>query len=382
MNNKNIIKTTIEQYLADNPFMGQIAIAKKDQIIYKSAIGYRDFESNESFADDQVFIVASITKQFTAATILKYVEKGLLDLFKPLSTYLPSDHYVWEEDMPDWANKVNLHQMLCHISGLPDYYFTALAYPADWEFVLALNDDKEIYTGIVRAIKTHKLQFEPGSQFMYNNFNSLLLGLILTDLAPNNDISKLFKDMFFDPLCMKNTFFPNLNQEMTYIRNIYADDTYPKRYLVEYKTTDADPVRINDHGINVPLGAGGALFSTTDDLLKWNYALHTGKVISLESLELMKNVYVRCEGNPYLDRVAYGYCLYVEDIDNSGRNIYSHPGMIAGISTFLSYDPVNDIGIAVLSNCAINVNNPEKSVKFPGRVLFSLIENLHLALRS
>ena len=95
----------------------------------------------------------------------------------------------------------------------------------------------------------------------------------------------------------------------------------------------------------------------------------------------MKTIYVRCEGNPYLDRVAYGYCLYVEDIDNSGRDIYSHPGMIAGISTFLSYDPVNDIGIAILSNCALSLNNPEKLVKFPGRVLFSLVENLHRALR-
>ena len=238
---------------------------------------------------------------------------------------------------------------------------------------------KDLYGAIITKVKNTPLDFIPGSKFAYNNINFLLLGIILAEIVSDHNVSEFYHKEIFKPYGLNNTIWPSLAEELTYIHNIYADQQLPKRYTINYQQIQEKPLLINGHGVNVPSGGGGHIFSTAEDLLKWNYALHGSEILKPKSLDLMSTIHISTEDTFYLGKVSYGYGIIIDNID--GKNIYSHPGSYNGISTYLSYDPFNQIGVAVLSNFSISDSESSPQAKHPGRVLFNLIETIHRALR-
>lgn len=368
------IEKIIQKYMHINPFSGQIMIAQADKIIEKFEYGYKDFESLTNFSEHQQFPIASITKQFTAAGILHLVEQKVLDLNQTIHKYLPQEHLLWHGNMPEWAKQITVHNLLTNSSGLPNYYLDAVINPQEWNSINQVAP-KDLYSAIISKIKFTPLLFTPGSKFAYNDTNFLLIGIILAEFVQDNNLSKFYEQQFFNPLELKHIIWPNLDQELAYIYNIYANPRWPKRYIVNYQQVDEQPTLVTHHEVNVPSGAGYNMWSTAEDLLKWNYALHNGQVINPTLLQMMRTSHMTTNDNYYLGTISYGYGLMMENIDD--RIIYYHPGYISGINTYLSYDPANKLGIAVLSNFSISDVNKESQVRHPGKILLGLIENIH-----
>ena len=372
------IEHLFNKYISINPFSGQVMVARQNKIIDKLEYGYKDFETKSPFLEHQLFPIASITKQFTAVGILYHVEQGVLELNQTLSHYLPINHSLWQGSMPEWATQITIHHLLTHSSGLPNYYLQALLSPnasSDIDNV----DHKDLYGTSITKIKNTPFEFAPGSKLVYNDINFLLLGIILAEIVPSHNLGEFYNQEIFKSCGLNNTIWPSLEDELTYIHNIYADWQLPKRYTINYQQIHEKPLLVGSHRVNVPSGGGGHMFSTSEDLLKWNHALHSGEILKPAFLNLMRKIQISTENSYYLGKFSYGYGIIIDNID--GKNIYSHPGSINGISTYLSYDPSNEIGIAILSNFSISNSEGSPQAKHPGRVLFNLIETIHRALR-
>lgn len=358
-------------------------IVKRDTLVHKQEFGYKHFERKEAFSDTQLFPVASITKQFTAVGILHCMEQGWLELHQKLSYYLPINHSVWQSVMPTWASQITIHHLLTNSSGLPNYYLLALFNPDEWVDINNVAPNN-LYVNIISKIKNIPLTFIPGSKFEYNDTNYFLLGMILAEIIPGHNLSNFYHQKIFQPLGLNNTIWPTLEDELRYIHNIYDDQQLPKRYTVNYtgnhQQKHEKPLLVNSHEVNVPCGGAGNMFSTAEDLLKWNYALHSAKILTKSSMQLMHKIHIATKESYYLGEVSYGYGLIINNIE--GIDIYSHPGSYQGISTYLSYDPFNDIGIVILSNFSIAEAKGTQAIEHPGRIMFNLIENMHRALRS
>src|SRR4026208_1216693 len=146
-------------------FNGSALIAENGKVVYKGAFGLANMEWNIPNTPDTRFRLGSITKQFTATVILQLAEQGKIKLDGKLSDYLP-------EYRKDVGNKVTIHHLLTHTSGIPSY----TSQPGFFENV-SRNPYK--VAEFVKQYASGNLEFEPGSKFSYNNSGYFLLGAII-----------------------------------------------------------------------------------------------------------------------------------------------------------------------------------------------------------
>ena len=116
----------IQNYSAHHQFSGQIVIARDKDVIYEYTAGYSDYQQQLPFSNQQTFPIASITKQFTAAAILKLMECGKIRLDSPLSSYLNPNNALWQGNIPHWADRITIHHLLSNSSGLSNYLLDAI----------------------------------------------------------------------------------------------------------------------------------------------------------------------------------------------------------------------------------------------------------------
>jgi len=171
-------------------FNGAALVAENGKVIYKGAFGMANMEWDIPNAPDTKFRLGSITKQFTATVVLQLVEQGKIKLDGKLSDYLP-------EYRKDTGEKVTIHHLLTHTSGIPSY--TSL--PGFFENV-SRNPYK--VADFVKKYASGDLEFEPGSKFSYNNSGYFLLGAII-ERVTGKTYEQVLKENIFDPLGMKNS---------------------------------------------------------------------------------------------------------------------------------------------------------------------------------
>src|SRR5579862_6350443 len=154
-----------DQYLStwakQGRFSGAVLLAKGDKIILRKAYGMANYELNVANTPDTVFRIGSITKTFTALGILQLEEKGLLKVTDPVSKYVP--------EVPEAWNAVTIHQLLCHMSGIPD--FTAAKAYSDF-------DNPRRVENALAEYATKPLLNKPGEVFRYSNSGYIVLGRI------------------------------------------------------------------------------------------------------------------------------------------------------------------------------------------------------------
>ena len=146
-------------------FNGSVLVAENGKVIYKKGLGMANMEWNIPNAPDTRFRLGSITKQFTAALVLQLVDQGKIKLDGKLSDYLPA----YRKDV---GEKVTIHQLLNHTSGIPSY--TGLA-----KFLEEASRNSYTVDDFVKKYASNDLEFEPGSKFAYNNSGYFLLGAII-----------------------------------------------------------------------------------------------------------------------------------------------------------------------------------------------------------
>lgn len=317
------LETTIREYTKAHDFNGTILIRQKGKKVYRKNFGVADRAFNVPVKDDTKFKVASITKAFTAVLILQLFDEGKLDLNGTIKTYLPD--YSGEG-----ADKVRVHHLLNHTSGLPniDQGLT------DYEEIRRQGVDhyQKIYTPeeLIQKFCSGKLVHEPGKAFDYNNADYLLLGKIV-EAVTGKPYEEALKERILSPLGMRDTGLLRQN------------DVIPKlssTYILKEGTTLLEnemPVYIENWY------AAGAMYSTADDLARFADALFGGKLLKPETLNRMLT--------PGLEDYGYGVWMATWKAgDNKKMRVMFRPGGIMGANSMLLHIFDSDTTVILLSN--------------------------------
>jgi len=307
------IRPKVDEYmnarLAVKNVGGSILIAKDGQFIVAKGFGLADVAANTPIYGDTKFRIGSVTKQFTAASILLLHEDGKLNVEDPFCNYM--------ESCPDAWKPVTIRQLATMSSGIPS--FTGLP-----EFGELRKKDMKPAESI--ALVSHlPLKAKPGEVFEYSNTNYIILGMIIEKLS-GKTYEQFLADRITKPLGLKNTGYDHGKERL-------------KLSALGYSLKEDVVVPAEVASMMVPFSAG-ALYSTTGDLHKWNLALHGGKLFKKpETLTLMLT--------PSKNNYAFGVAVVT---DGKGRKRVSHGGGIEGFLSEAAYYPNEKLFMAVLVN--------------------------------
>ncbi|MCH9617279.1 MAG: Penicillin-binding protein 4* [Chlamydiia bacterium] len=325
---------------------GCLLVAQDNRIILEKGSGYADIEKNILNTTDSQFAVGSITKQFTAAGLLRcfydkvqaenpsYTENQLITevkqlVQKPISYFLEKEDPIWDANPPKWLDRITIHHLLTHTSGLYNY-------TASEECHSFINNPPSRAKEVVKIFSSKDLSFEPGEQYEYCNTGYFLVGLII-EKESGKSLGNYLKETFFGPLNMKSTFLPSkgniatLEKEFPNLAKGHFYDLAEKDKAIYVSSYSEDMVYLQ---------GCGALISTVADLYKWNQNLHVNKTVLSDGLLCMMTT-------PYqqiADGAHYGYGLVILN------NAIWHNGMIAGYSAELYYYPQLNVTSVSLNN--------------------------------
>ena len=272
-------------------FNGSALVAENGQVIIRKGYGEANMEWHIPNTPDTRFRLGSITKQFTAALVMQMVDQGKIDLKAPMGLYLP--------DYPKaQGDRVTIHQLLNHTSGIPGY--TEL--PAFGRTIREPMPPSEF----IKMFSGLQLVFEPGTKFSYNNSGYYLLGMILEKVS-GKSYETLLKERIYEPLGMKLSGY---------------DSTSPllEKRAAGYDATLDGFVNTGYLDMMQPYAAG-SLYSTVDDLLLWNEALHGGKIPGAQKMF-----------TPGLGDYGFGLSIHKDP------PVIEHGGGINGFNTQLTRD--------------------------------------------
>jgi CubicO group peptidase (beta-lactamase class C family) len=301
-----------KKFNADEPGTAVLAI-KDGKVIYRKAVGMANMELEVKLDPGMVFRIGSITKQFTAAAIMKLVEEGKIKLDDSITKFLP--------EFPTNDTVITVHQLLNHTSGIKSY--TGMK-----SFFEIMRKDMKVQE-IIDLSKNEERDFKPGEKFLYNNSGYIILGAIIEKVSGKN-YEEFIQEQFFTPLGMKNSYY---GSNARIIPNRAAG----------YRATKEGYLNSRYLSMSLPYAAG-SLLSTVDDLWTWTNALHAGKVVSLESFEKMITPTKTTDG----ETTEYGYGLSFRP--TGGFKQIGHGGGINGFLTQITYLPEKKVFVAVLNN--------------------------------
>ncbi|HWE45905.1 MAG TPA: serine hydrolase domain-containing protein [Caulobacteraceae bacterium] len=296
------------RHLAAGDFSGVVIVAVHGRPLLRRAYGSANREWNAPVTPDTVFRIGSTTKQFTAAAIMQLVEAGKVRLDDPIGAYV-------QNTPPSWAG-ITLRHLLTHTSGIPDYTqangFIRITAP------LNLKPDQ-----IVDLVRNQPLDFAPGSKFQYDNTGYVLLGMVIERVS-GESYGDYIRVHVLRPLGLDQTAYDD------------AADIVPRRAAGYWLS---DGVVKNARAMTTSLAyAAGGLRSTADDLLRWDQALHSGKLLRPESVAAMFTDYGH----------GYGFGAFVET--RHGHRLWDHGGNLPGFSSAFEHFPDDGLTVIVLTN--------------------------------
>lgn len=292
-----------------------VLIAKDGKVLYKKGFGYADVENNVPVTPETKFRIGSITKQFTASAILKLQEEGKLKVTDKLSKYFP--------DFPR-GDEVTLHHLLTHTSGIHSY--TNKSDFIDRVTSPVTNEE------LLNYFKNDPYDFNPGEKYQYNNSGYFLLGYIIEKVS-GKKYGQFLKEKFFDPIGMNNTGVHASTLTLTNEALGYTNENETYTKALNWDMSWA--------------GGAGALYSTVDDLFKWNEAVFSGKVLSKESMKAAFTPVVLNNGE-ISPGVKYGYGWFLGDY--RGEDIIQHSGGLHGFLSQLARYPKENLTVVMFTN--------------------------------
>jgi CubicO group peptidase (beta-lactamase class C family) len=317
------MQQVIQSSVDNKTFMGSVLVEKDGKFLINEGYGSADLEWKIPNSPTVKFRLGSVTKQFTAASILLLEERGKLKVEDPVSKYMPDAPAAWE--------KITIYNLLTHTSGIPNFTSFPEYGPTEWK------DTNP--TELVARFRDKPLDFEPGSKFSYSNSGYVLLGYLLEKIS-GQTYGEFLQQNIFTPLGMADSGMDSTTAILPQRAQGYQPSANGIRHAGYTSMT-------------IPFSAG-ALYSTTGDLLKWEQGLFGGKVLSPASLTKMTT--------PFKDDYAFG--LFVRT--NDGHKLITHGGGIEGFNTSLNFYPDDKLVVIVLGN--LNGGAPDQIASALGKV--------------
>lgn len=323
------LEQTLQQF-AEQGWSGSALVASKGSILLNKGYGLADRESKKAQSQETVFSIGSITKQFTAAGIVKLETMGLLSVNDPLRKYFSS--------IPADKAKITIHQLLTHSAGFPG------AIGDDYE-----NVDADQFAAL--AFKS-PLVFNPGSGYEYSNVGYSLLGIIITKVS-GKGYEAFLHEQLFKPAGMMNTGYLIPDHKPAALAVGYKDDSRWGTALDRPWSSD---------GPGWHLRANGGILSTTGDMYKWYVALRDHIVLPESATTKLFTPHV-AEGPQGMS--FYGYGWTIQNIGEK-RSVW-HNGGNGVYNAHMGFIPADDICIIVSSN-SNNVISDDISLQLLGNV--------------
>lgn len=290
-----------------------VAVVKSGELIYQNGFGYADLEKRVKIEPETNFRLASITKQFTALSILILEDEGKLKLNDKLSKYFP--------ELPGYADSISLKNILQHTLGL-------LAYEdyINGKDTVQLKDD-DVLEILINQDSTY---FYPGTKHRYSNSGYAILALLVERLS-GLTFPEFLNEKIFIPLKMDNT--------IAYVNGI---NTVPNRSF-GYAKTDSGFV-FSDQSLTSAILGDGGIYSSTIDLLKWDKEVESPTLIPEAKFQRSFEKGINLNEETF----DYGFGWRLDPYKNYKRNY--HTGSTCGFSNIYMKLPENNLTIIVLIN--------------------------------
>jgi CubicO group peptidase (beta-lactamase class C family) len=291
-----------------------VGVTRDGRLTFEKGYGLADVAHNTPLTPKTRFYVASLSKQFTAMSIVLLEQDGALTLDDSVRKWIP--------ELPSFGKTITLRHLLNHTSGLRDY-MTLLAvsgWPSDGELT------QRQFLDMIHRQKT--LNFAPGDEFLYSNTGYALLGVVV-QRASGKSLRDFAAERIFQPLGMTSTEFRDDHTE-----------AIPDR-AIGYETRSNGVVETNPR-IDVVGDAG--VYSTIEDLAKWEANFSTPRVGGAAAIAMMTEPGRLNNGQ----KIPYGLALILGEI--RGMKTVAHSGAFGGYRTELLRFPEVDVGVLTLCN--------------------------------
>jgi CubicO group peptidase (beta-lactamase class C family) len=312
------VDSLVAYALREGPVAGMsVAVVRGRDTVVMKGYGLADLENDVSATAQTVYRIGSITKQFTSAAVMQLIEQNKLSLDDTIGKYLTTIPAAWRG--------VPIRQLLNHTSGIPSY---TSAGPR-WFSKMRLDLPHDSLLAIIAA---DTMDFARGTQWRYNNTGYYLLGMLIEKIA-GRPYAEVVRDQLARPLGLRSTMYCGTRELIKHRSQGYQPTP-------DNKLVNADPLSMNQ-----PFAAG-ALCSTVGDLVAWQRALASGRVVKPASYTAMTTAEGAAVGP------GYGYGLSTDTL--GGQRRVQHGGGINGFNSMLEYFPADSLTVVVL----VNTNGP------------------------
>ena len=289
-------------------FNGAILVAKGGTILYRNAFGKANFQTGADFTPETTSNIGSVTKQFTALSIMILAERKKLSYDDPISKYIPEFYHSAH------FTKVTLRHLLNHTSGMADY--------GD----LAIDDSGLDQKGLIAALlKKEDTMAEPGLRYRYSNPGYSVLAIVVERVSGKR-FADFLEQEIFKPVSMSSTFVYDRAGKKT------------ARAALGY-----DQFGETDDGAPTAIPGDGGVYSTVDDLFKWDQALYTDKLVRQSTLSEAFT-----PGKVQQGTTTYGFGWNAEKQD--GSEYLWHTGSNAGFRAFIGRRLADRVTVIMLTN--------------------------------
>jgi CubicO group peptidase (beta-lactamase class C family) len=302
------ISELMQAYASQNSYNGAILVTEKGQTLLHKGYGYKNAAAGALNDTNTIFQLGSVTKQFTAAVILKLAAQKKLKLTDKLSKYYPG--------YPK-GDSITIHHLLSHTSGIVNY--TNNEAFMSKEVLQPVTEQR-----MLSIFKNEPLEFSPGTRWGYSNSGYMLLGYIIKKVT-KQPYEKVVRQLILSPLKMEHSGFD-------FVRLKSADRA--KGYFVMDGAKSIESSYVDSSASY----AAGAMYSTTADMLKWHNGLLQNKILSRQWLEKAFT--------PVKNKYGYGWAIDSAD----GKRITTHNGGIFGFNSSFYRVEADDVCIVMLNN--------------------------------
>ncbi|MCX6044028.1 MAG: serine hydrolase [Chloroflexi bacterium] len=309
---QSVVQSEVDRFLNEqvqaDQFSGAVLIAQDGAILVSQGYGLANRAQQIANTPQTKFRLGSLTKSFTALAILQLQVQGKLNVQDLICQYIADCPTAWQA--------ITIHQLLTHTAGVPD-----LTRFPDYEQTKNLASTP---AQTIARFKDRPLDFQPGAQWDYSNSGYILLGAII-EKAAGKTYEAFLQENIFTPLQMINTGYEH---DKSQLATGYAN-----------ATAEADAI-----DMSIPFAAGG-LYSTVEDLYRWDQALDTEQLLPKPLLDTMFTPQATI---PNSNGSSYGYGWVIGQ--QLGRPTVGHNGGIEGFVASYNRFPADKVTIIVLSN--------------------------------